>query len=94
MVFAVFCAFLLKEEPQKQIDMLKKDIGIDAGTIWRHLSEKGILSVRQIGELTNYRDGLILMALGWLARENKIYFLEKNDALYVELVSSSPEMYY
>ncbi len=51
----------------KQIDMLKKDIGIDAGTIWRHLSEKGILSIREIGELTNYRDGLILMALGWLA---------------------------
>lgn len=74
--------------------MLKKDIGIDARAIWRHLSEKGILSVRQIGELTNYRDGLILMALGWLARENKIYFLEKNDALYVELVPSSPEMYY
>ncbi|PXV66775.1 winged helix-turn-helix protein DUF2582 [Dysgonomonas alginatilytica] len=74
--------------------MFKEDIGIDAGTIWRHLSEKGILSIHEIGELTDYRDGFILMALGWLARENKILFSEKDDALYVELVSSSPEMYY
>lgn len=74
--------------------MLKEDIGIDAGTIWRHLSEKGKLSIGEIGELTSYRDGFILMALGWLARENKIHFSEKDENLYVEVKSSSPEMYY
>lgn len=85
---------MLKEEPQKLFDMLKKDIGIDAGTIWRHLSEKGRLSIHEISELTSYRDGFILMALGWLARENKVHFSEKNEALYVEINASSPEMYY
>lgn len=74
--------------------MLKENIGIDAGTIWRHLSERGKLSISEIGKLTNCHDGSILMALGWLARENKIHFSKKNEDLYVEVSSFSPEMYY
>ncbi|MDR2949293.1 MAG: winged helix-turn-helix domain-containing protein [Dysgonomonas sp.] len=74
--------------------MLKKDIGINAGTIWRCLSEKGRLSLREIGELTSYKDSLILLALGWLSRENKILFSNINDNLYVELNFNASEIYY
>jgi len=74
--------------------MIKSDIGINAGIIWNLLSEKGKLSIRRIGEHTNYKDSLIHLALGWLVRENKIRFSEKNDTLYVELINNFSETYY
>lgn len=74
--------------------MLKTDIGSNAGTIWQCLSEKGRLSLREIGELTNYKDSLILLSLGWLSRENKIHFSNINDNLYIELGTNSSEASY
>lgn len=74
--------------------MLKNDIGINAGTIWHILSEEGQLSIRELGELTNYKDAMIFYALGWLAREHKIKFLIREDTTYVELVNSFNERYY
>ncbi|AGY54292.1 hypothetical protein BRDCF_p1665 [Bacteroidales bacterium CF] len=37
---------------------------------------------------------MIHLALGWLARENKITFSVDNDNLYVELTNTYLEMYY
>jgi hypothetical protein len=74
--------------------MYKNDIGINAGVIWRLLSDKGALSIRELGELTNYRESFIYLSLGWLSREDKIRFLEKDGAVYVELTHSVTEMYY
>ncbi len=74
--------------------MLKNDIGINAGVIWQILSEQEQLSLREIGELTNYKDVMIFYALGWLAEEHKIRFLIREDITYVELVNSFNERYY
>jgi hypothetical protein len=76
------------------VAMIRNDIGIDAGTIWYLLSEKGALNVREIGEYTNFREAIIYYALGWLARENKIRFFEKGNSMYVELTHGHTEMYY
>lgn len=76
--------------------MQKKDIGINAGTIWQLLSEKGRLSVSEIVKLTGLVELQVGFAIGWLSKENKICFLEKNNTIYVDLVGSSSctEMYY
>jgi len=77
--------------------MLKQDIGINAGIIWNLLHEKGALTARNIGELTGFREVLITLSLGWLAKEDKIDFFEKNDTVYIELKkanSNYSEMYY
>lgn len=74
--------------------MIKNDIGLNAGTIWYLLSDNKVLSIRQIGEMTSYDGVMITLALGWLARENKIRFNNKNDMLYVELNQSTADMYY
>ena len=74
--------------------MYKNDIGINAGTIWHLLSEKRELSIREIGELTNFREPFIYLALGWLSRENKIRFYEKNGVVYVGLDNITSEMYF
>jgi len=74
--------------------MLKNDIGINAGTIWRLLSDKERLSLKEITEITNYQVFYVSLALGWLARENKIVFIEENGVLYIELNTHPSDMYY
>ncbi|MFV0331240.1 MAG: winged helix-turn-helix domain-containing protein [Dysgonomonas sp.] len=75
--------------------MLKNDIGINAGAIWRLLSEKGKLSLKEIVEFTNYKEYYILLALGWLSRESKVSFSDKKGVLYVELDNHyMTEIYY
>ncbi|GAB6121724.1 winged helix-turn-helix domain-containing protein [Dysgonomonas termitidis] len=74
--------------------MLKNDIGINAGIIWNLLAEKGKLTIREIGEFSDFKDSLINMALGWLSRENKVRFFDENGHLYIELNHSVSETYY
>lgn len=74
--------------------MLKNDIGINAGVIWHLLFDKGPLSIRQIGELTGYKEAMIIFAIGWLARENKIRFFMENEHIYIELVSYPSDIFY
>jgi len=74
--------------------MLKNDIGVNSGEIWRLLLDKGALSIRQIREFTGYRERMIILALGWLAREDKINFLDKHETIYIELKSAFRESYY
>jgi len=73
--------------------MLKNMIGEDAGFVWQLLSERGSLSISELEKLTGYRKQYVYLALGWLARESKINYLEKNDDLYVELNHSYIEIY-
>lgn len=74
--------------------MIKNDIGINAGTIWQLLSEKGELSVNEITELTGYKESYALLALGWLARENKIQLSDNNGILHVALNRPFSESFY
>ncbi len=75
--------------------MVKKDdIGLNAGEIWNLLYVKGALSIKKIGEFTHFREMLIYMSLGWLSRENKVHFFEKDGTTYVALNQSTPEVYY
>lgn len=74
--------------------MLKKQIGIDAGVIWQLLQEKGKLSMRQIGEQSNLSSDRILLATGWLAREDKIVFTEDTGTIYAELKPVGSQYYF
>lgn len=74
--------------------MSKEDVGMHAGTIWHLLSEKGELNIRRIGECTGFGSSAITLALGWLAREDKIEVLDKNGTLYFGIVAMGSEMFY
>lgn len=73
--------------------MLKNDIGINAGIIWQLLSEKGTLSIISIAEFTHFEMTSILLAVGWLARENKVILTNK-DILSVGINYPTTEIYY
>lgn len=74
--------------------MLTNDIGNNAGTIWCLLSQRESLTVREIGELTHFRDIAIMLALGWLCRESKVIFSDLNGTLTVSLKQILTDIYY
>ena len=65
--------------------MEKTKIGVNAGKVWRILNEKGELSMfdlcRDLG--LTFED--VAMAIGWLARENKIFLRKKDEMLFASI---------
>lgn len=75
--------------------MLKNDIGTNAGMVWRTLSSvEGSVSLNQLSNMTGIQEDRILLALGWLSRENKIEFSEKEGALYISIFSPPSDWYF
>jgi hypothetical protein len=66
--------------------MLKSKIGTNAGEIWQFLDTKGEKSISEIEKVLSMKKPDVLMALGWLARENKIFFVEENNTTLVILM--------
>ena len=64
--------------------MEKTKIGVNAGKVWRILNEKGELSMfdlcRDLG--LTFED--VALAIGWLARENKIFLRKKDEMLFAK----------
>ncbi len=52
--------------------MLTERIGETAGRIWRTLDEEGKLRVSTLKRQVGAPDAIVYMALGWLAREDKL----------------------
>lgn len=51
-------------------------IGNWAGIVWNVLNEEGALTVKDIKKNTKLREKDVYAALGWLAREDKVKFVE------------------
>lgn len=54
-------------------------IGSWAGLVWNALNEADVLGCKQIKKMTKLKDKELYAALGWLAREGKIYFAESAE---------------
>ncbi|MBE6302294.1 MAG: hypothetical protein E7085_10715 [Parabacteroides distasonis] len=74
--------------------MTKNEVVSEASQIWLLLSERKILSIQRIEEMTHYREALVCLALGWLVKENKIRLFEKEGIIHAELIMPIPEVYY
>ncbi|MEZ5104469.1 MAG: winged helix-turn-helix domain-containing protein [Draconibacterium sp.] len=66
--------------------MLKSKIGINAGEIWQFLDKNGEITFSEIEQALPMGKADTMMAIGWLARENKVSFYEKGDDILVSLV--------
>ena len=60
-------------------------IGLNAGKVWRILIEKGELSMFELCRELGLTFEEVAVAIGWLARENKISFREKDNMLFVKI---------
>jgi len=65
--------------------MNKNLIGLNAGKVWRILNEKGELSMFELCRELGLTFEEVAVAIGWLARENKISFREKDNMLFVKI---------
>jgi len=57
-----------------------------AGKTWRFLGQNGQTSVSELAKSLKEKDEVVLQALGWLAREDKIDYTIKNRRTFVSLV--------
>ncbi|EFI16245.1 MAG: winged helix-turn-helix domain-containing protein [Bacteroidetes bacterium] len=63
---------------------MKDKIGTNAGLVWNALLV-GNLDIKALKKATKLNDKDVYAALGWLAREDKIYFVETESELIVGL---------
>ena len=61
------------------------EIGKTAGDIWHLLKSQGEVSVSSVIKALNTTQSTAYMALGWLAREDKLEFVKKNRGMAVRL---------
>ncbi|MBN2477187.1 MAG: winged helix-turn-helix domain-containing protein [Pirellulales bacterium] len=60
-------------------------IGDTAGMVWMALSENGPLSIAKLTKNVGQPRDLVMQALGWLAREDKIWIDENGRTRVVSL---------
>lgn len=62
-----------------------EEIGMLAGKVWEYLNDNGKATVKQITRRVHASETEVLMAVGWLAREDKLHFSTKGRSQYIEL---------
>lgn len=67
--------------------MLTDAIGENAGKVWQVLKDKGSLNIAALKKSTKLDDKSLYLALGWLAREGKLTFEQKQRQMAVGLAS-------
>jgi hypothetical protein len=60
-------------------------IGHAAGDVWRVLSERGAQTLPGLKKSLDVSDDLVLLAVGWLAREGKLVFETTGRSVTVSL---------
>lgn len=68
----------------KQDELIAK-IGETAGKIWRHLHAEGERTLAQLAKQVGERPERVAMAVGWLAREDKITLSMRGSTTRVAL---------
>jgi len=67
---------------------MKEKLGTTAGKVWKTLYDNREVSIAQLARLLKERIEHIYLALGWLAREDKIRFRTIANRTYVSLVDA------
>lgn len=64
------------------------EIGIVAGEIWQYLEKYGETTLTRLIEFTSRDRDILIMGLGWLAREGHIILTKKDDDYKIVLRKS------
>ena len=65
---------------------MKEKIIEMAGKVWRFLGQNGQTNINRLAKSLKEKDEVVLQAVGWLAREDKIDYTVKNRRTFVSLV--------
>ncbi len=61
------------------------EIGESAGRVWQYLNDRGPATAREINKALKLDEALLYIAIGWLAREDKLVFSGQGKALKISL---------
>jgi hypothetical protein len=70
----------------KKVGISEAVIGETAGAVWGVLSDRGSQTVAGLKKAVDMPDEIVLAALGWLARENKLAFETNGKSVTVSLL--------
>ena len=73
--------------------MQMESIGVTAGRIWRALGSRDRVAVGTLTKSLKAESSLVQLALGWLARENKVELRREGRTLYVSLTAGEREAF-
>ena len=71
--------------------MDKQSIGVNAGLVWRLLDNNRCWEYNELKAASGLPDRDLNAAIGWLARENKIFIRQQENLIWV---SEKPEVMY
>jgi hypothetical protein len=74
-----------KQPVQSQPEISNEQIGHVAGDLWRLLDKEGGQSLAAIKKATGASNELVLAAIGWLAREDKLEFTTSGRTATISL---------
>jgi len=66
---------------------MQDEIGNAAGVVWEFLDQHGDTALVTLKERTGLSEGILFMALGWLAREEKVNLLKEGRTIRVSLTN-------
>lgn len=64
---------------------MESQIGKASGIIWQYLDTHNATTLSKLKQETKLSDDLLLMGLGWLAREDKLNLVQEKKILKVSL---------
>ena len=67
--------------------LVTDQIGVTAGQVWHALAENGGMSLAKLAKQIDAPRDLVMQAVGWLARENKVQIVEQKRVKTISLIS-------
>jgi hypothetical protein len=78
-------AIAKKPSTELQLAISNEQIGHVAGDVWRSLDKEGGQSLAALKKATGASNELVLAAIGWLAREDKLDFTASGKTVKITL---------
>ena len=64
---------------------MEAEIGDAAGTIWQYLAQHGETTLSRLKQQAKLPEPIVLMGIGWLAREGKLRLVREGRTVTVDL---------
>jgi hypothetical protein len=64
---------------------MEAEIGAAAGTIWQYLDTHGETTLSRLKQGAKLPEQIVLMGVGWLAREGKLRLVKEGRTVKVDL---------
>jgi hypothetical protein len=74
-------------------EFMKKTIGEMAGKVWKTLGKKGRAEISKLPQIMKQKEEFVYLALGWLAKEDKIDFHKKEGKTLLSLTIKEQEIF-